>query len=159
MSGQAEKAIETERAYWLKRTADFKRGIDFYIPQILAELKPKNGATSSLVNQEKSTLGKADQVTRRDKDNREFVLRQRKYSVTLAAGKPRTFIAYAQQATNIKLYMMIEGKIVVKDERAVWFPNVSFLSAQDANAEVWVVGPDKDVDYTFTDYGWTAPPS
>jgi V8-like Glu-specific endopeptidase len=159
MSGKAEKEVDTERAYWLKRTADFKRGIDFYIPQILAELKPKNGATASLIAQEKSTLGKADQVTRRDNNNREFVMRQRKYSVTLEAGKPRTFIAYAQKATNIKLYMLIEGKIVVKDERAVWFPNVSYMPGQDASAEVWVVGPDTDVDYTFGDYGWTAPPS
>ncbi len=159
MSGKAEKEVDAERAYWLKRTADFKRGIDFYIPQILAELKPKNGATSSLVNQEKSTLTKADQVSRRDSSNREIVTRQRKYGVTLNAGKARTFIAYAQKATNIRLYMMIDGKIVVKDERAVWFPNVSYMPAQDGNAEVWIVGPDADVDYTLSDFGWTPPPS
>jgi Trypsin-like peptidase domain len=159
MSGNAAKQIEAEHAYWLKRTADFKRGIDFYIPQILAEIKPKNGATPALVSQQKSTLVKADQVVRRDNANREVITRQRKYSVTLSAGKPRTFIGYAQHATKIRLYLVIDGKIVVKDERAVWFPNVSYMPPQDVSADLWLVGPDRDVDYTFVDYGWTPPPS
>jgi len=71
-------------------------------------------------------------------------------NIILAAGSvPRTLPGFE-----------VDGKIVLKDDRdQIWYPNISYKPPADAQAELYVVGADNDVNYTFLDYGWTAPPS
>jgi V8-like Glu-specific endopeptidase len=160
LSGHADKALDAERAYWAKQTASFKRGFELLVPEILKELKPANGATPTLISQTKFTLDAADQVKNRDAGGREIVRRQKKHAVSLKAGQDYVFIAYAQESAAIKLYLMVDGKIIAKDDRdRVWYPNLSYKAVQNTEAELYVVGPDSDVNYTFMDYGWSAPPS
>jgi hypothetical protein len=58
------------------------------------------------------------------------------------------------------MFLMVDGKIVAKDDRdQIWYPNIAYKPAADVEAELYVVGADSDVNYTFLDYGWNAPPS
>jgi hypothetical protein len=95
MSGQADKELADDRVYWAKQTANFKRGFDFLVPQILVESKPANDATPILISQAKFTLDPAEQVKNRDNNGREVVRRQKKQVVSLKAGQDHVFIAYA----------------------------------------------------------------
>jgi hypothetical protein len=121
-------------------------------------LKPSPAAIPVVLTQEEFTLTKADQAKFRDKDGKEATRRQRQHKVTLAGGKPHVFMAYAKGAANIGLFVMVEGKVVIKSEGA-WYPAVRFTPPKDTEAEIYIVGPDSDVTYTLTDYGFDAPKS
>lgn len=160
LAERADHQLADDRLYWAKQTASFKRGFDFLVPQILTELKPANGATPTPVSQAKFTLDPANQVKNRDASGKEIARRQKKHVVSLKAGQDRVFIAYAQGSAPIKLFLLVDGKIVLKDDRdQIWYPNISYKPPADAQAELYAVGDDNDVSYTFLDYGWTAPPS
>jgi hypothetical protein len=160
LSGRADQQLAEDRVYWATQTANFKRGFDFLVQQILVEMKPSDGATATMVSQNKFTLDAADQVKNRDSNGKEIVRRPKKIIVPLKGGQDNVLIAYAQESAAIKMFVMVDGKIVIKDDRdQVWYPNVSYKPASDVQAEVYVVGDDADVNYTLLQYNWTAPPS
>jgi hypothetical protein len=158
VSERADGNLAADRAYWSKQTAAFKRGIEVIVPQLLSELKPTEGMTAVLVNETKTTLVKTDAFTAQDKDGKDVPRRQKIYPVTLKGG-PGVFIAYAQERTSIQLFLVVDGSIITKDDRGVWYPAVSYSMSDETKAEVYVVGPDNDVNYTLMHYSWDAPPS
>jgi hypothetical protein len=78
--------------------------------------------------------------------------------VTLTAGKAHVFLAYAQEAAGINMYLLVDGKVVIKSEGA-WYPSVRYTPPKDTDAEIYITGPDRDVTYTLTDYGFDEPKS
>ena len=74
--------------------------------------------------------------------------------MTIKAGVPASFIAYAQGETPIELYLVKDCQIVAQHAQGRWFPYVSYASDKDISADVYVVGPDEDVSYTFLQYTW-----
>ncbi len=133
---------------------------DQVVQQILVESKPSPNVTPAMVSQNKFTRDAADQVKNRDSNGKEIVRRQKKVIVPLKGGQDNVLIAYAQESAAIKLFVVVDGKIVIKDDRdQIWYPNVSYKPAVDTQAEIYVVGDDADANYTLLQYGWTAPPS
>ena len=72
---------------------------------------------------------------------------------------PGAFIAYAQERAPVQLYLVINGQIALQNDRGVWFPHLSYAFDQDTSADVYVVSPDQDVNYTLMQYSWDPPPS
>ncbi|MCC7345779.1 MAG: hypothetical protein IT538_00130, partial [Variibacter sp.] len=159
LDGTADANLARERAYWAKQTATFKRGFDLIIPQVLAELKPANGANPTLVSQTKFTLTKGDQFKAKDKDGKDTFRRQKIHSVSIKGKVPGVFIAYAQERSPIQLFLVINGNIVQQNDRGIWFPAIRYGFDQDQTADIYVVSPDKDVNYTLLQYSFEAPPS
>jgi hypothetical protein len=151
--------LDQERTYWAKQTESFKRGFDVVVPAILAHLKTKDGMTAELASQAKFTLGSGDQIKLRNTKGEEVPARQHKQMVKVDAGKPYVFIGYAEGAAKISLYLFVGDKLVAKDEGDDWHPFISYTPAQDGTIEIDVLGPDKDLTYTFLQYSWTGPPS
>ena len=158
LSGKAEANLPAERAYWEKQTSTFKRGIDVIIPAVLKELSPPNGATPVMANQTKGQLTSAEQFKAQDK-GKEVMRRQKSEPVKLKSGQRVAFIAYAQDKAPIQLYLVVDNKIIGQDDRGNWFPTVAMTPTADTDAQVYVVGGDADIHYTFMEYVWNAPPS
>jgi hypothetical protein len=158
VNNRADGMLAAEREYWAKQTAAFRRGIEVIVPRLLVELKPSKEMTETLVNETKASLVKTDAFSG-TKDGKPAPRRQKIHSVTLKAGQPGVFIAYAQERAAIELYIVVDGKIVAKDDRGVWFPAITFKMENETKADIYVVGPDGDVDYTLMQYAWNPPPS
>jgi hypothetical protein len=159
VAGRAEASLAEDRTYWAKQTAGFKRGIDYLIPEIIARSKPSANANAVASGQSKHMLVKADAFAAKDKDNKDVTRRQKIHPITLKAGRPITVIAYASDRAAIQAYLVIDGKIADKDERRIWFPSVDFKPESDIKADVYVVGPDQDVNYQLLEYVWDVPRS
>jgi hypothetical protein len=159
MSGKAVASLDEERAYWARQTAAFKRGVEVIVPWILAKNIPQKGATPTLSSQSKQMLTKADAFKAQDKSNKEVTRRQKIHPVTLKADRPMIYIAYARERAPVQIYLVINGKIVEQDDRAVWFPDVSHKVTADTKADIYVVGGDTDVEYTLFEYAWDVPRS
>lgn len=159
VAGRAEAALTEDRKYWTTQTAGFKRGLDYLIPEVLARSKPSPNAKPVPAGQSKHTLTKADAFSAKDKDGKEIKRRQKIHPVTLKAGVPVTYFAYAQDRTQVGIYLVINGEIVDKDERRIWFPSADFAPRADTKADVYVVGADEDINYTFLEYTWDVPRS
>jgi hypothetical protein len=41
----------------------------------------------------------------------------------------------------------------------VWYPFFSYISSLDADANIFVLGSDNDINYQLIEYAWEAPPS
>ena len=54
---------------------------------------------------------------------------------------------------------MRDGQIVAQQAQRTWFPHFAYASDADVTADVYVVGPDQDVNYTLMQYSWGGPPS
>jgi hypothetical protein len=154
ISGRAEAALDQDRAYWSRQTAAFKRGFDLIVPLILAETKPRLGAVSTEVSRSRFTLASGDQFTTVDKQGKTAARRQKIHPVTIKAGVPASFIAYAQGETPIEIYLVRDGQIVAQHAQGRWFPYLSYTSDKDLSADVYVVGPDQDVTYTLMQFAW-----
>lgn len=159
VADRAEQSLTVDRAYWAKQTAAFKRGFDYWIPEILDRSKPSEKANAVPASQSKHTLTSAEKFTAKDKDGKDTNRRQKIHSVNLKAGQGTTWIAYAQEKQLIQMYLVVDGKIVKQDERRIWFPFMSVKSDKDIKAEVYVVSPDNDTSYTFLEYTWDEPRS
>jgi len=158
ISGKADRTLDAEQLYWKKQTANLKRGADVIVTRVLDELKPAPNAIPVVISRNEFTLAAADQAKFRDANGKEAMRRQKQHKVTLAAGKPHVFLAYARAAAGINLYLLVDGKVVIKSEGA-WYPSVRYVPAKDTEAEIYITGPDRDVTYTLTDYGFDAPKS
>lgn len=158
ISGRADKTLVDEQLYWKKQTANLRRGGDVIVARVLEDLKPAANAIPVVLSQNRFTLAAADQAKYRDNNGNEATRRQKQHKVTLTAGKPHVFLAYAQGAAGINLYLLVDGKVVIKSEGA-WYPNVRYTPPKDTAAEIYITGPDRDVTYTLTDYGFDAPKS
>ena len=158
ISGKADATLAAEQDYWKKQTASLKRGADIIVAHVIDDLKPSPTAIPVVLSQDKFTLTTKEQIKFKDKDDKEATRRQRQHKVKLTAGKPHVFMAYAQESARINLYLLVDGKVVVKSE-GVWYPAIRFTPQNDADAEIYIVGPDRDVTYTLTDYGFDAPKS
>ncbi len=158
ISGKADATLAAEQDYWKRQTANLKRGADIIVAHVLDDLKPSTTAIPVVLSQDKFAMTAKEQVKYKDAADKDATRRQRLHKVKLAAGKPHVFMAYAQESTNINLYVLVDGKVAVKSE-GVWYPAVRFTPTQDVEAEIYVVGPDQDATYTFTDYGFDAPKS
>jgi V8-like Glu-specific endopeptidase len=159
LKGTAEANLAAERAYWAKQTAAFKRGFDLIVPQLLSEIKPKSGGNATPVNQSKYTLTKGDSFKAKDNQGKDVARRQRIHSVSMKANVPGAFIVYAQERAPIQLYLVIDGQIVSQNDRGIWFPHLSYSYDKDVTADVYVVSPDQDVNYTLMQYSWDPPRS
>jgi hypothetical protein len=159
VNGTAEAGLDKERAYWAKQTATFKRGFDLIVPQVLTELRPATGANPTLVSQTKFTLIKGDQFKTKDKEGKDVSRRQKIHTVSIKGKVPGVFIAYAQERTPIQIYLVINGNIVQQNDRGVWFPYVQYSFDADQAADIYIVSPDQDVNYTLLQYSWDPPPS
>jgi hypothetical protein len=159
VDGTAEANLAKEREYWSKQTATFKRGFDFIVPQLLTEIRPKTGVNPTMVSQNKHVLTKGESFKAKDSAGKEVARRQRIHSVTMKGKVPGAFIAYAQERAPIQLYLVINGQIASQNDRGVWFPHLSYSFDQDTTADVYVVSPDQDVNYTLMQYTWDPPPS
>jgi len=159
MDGTAEANLERERAYWTRQTAAFQRGFDYLVPRILAETGPAKAGKPAEVAQTKFTLTTGDQYTAKDPQGKDIPRRQKIHRVTMKANAPGIFIAYAERQTQIQMYLVINGQIVQQDERRIWFPFLRYSYPQDTTAEIYVVGPASDVNYTLLQYSWEPPKS
>lgn len=160
VNGTAEANIAADQAYWAKQTANFKRGIEVIVPNILDELKPQAGAKPALVDQAKATLAGVETFSNKDAQGKEVKRRQRIHPVKLVAGKLQVIIGYAENRQPLQLYLVIDGKIVAQDDRNTSFvPNLRYTAPANTNADVYVVGPDADVKYTLFEYGYDVPGS
>ena len=93
-----------------KQTANFKRGIEVLVPNILDELKPQPGARPVLVGQNKFTLAGVEIFTNKDAKGKDVKRRQRIHSIKLSAGKPQVIVAYAESRQPLQLYVVIDGR-------------------------------------------------
>lgn len=159
VEGTAEAHLAKEREYWSKQTATFKRGFELIVPQLLSEIRPKTGANPNLISQNKHVLTKGESFKAKDNAGKEVSRRQRIHSVTIKGKVPGAFIAYAQERAPVQLYLVINGQIALQNDRGVWFPHLSYAFDQDTSADVYVVSPDQDVNYTLMQYSWDPPPS
>lgn len=159
LDGTAEANLAKERAYWAKQTATFQRGFDLLVPAILNQTKPATAEKPTLVSQTKFTLTKGDGFKTKDNQGKEVSRRQRIHSVTMKANVPGIFIAYAQERAAIQLYLVSDGQIVSQDDRGNWFPFLRYSYPQDTTADIYVVSPDSDVNYTLLQYSWEPPRS
>lgn len=163
ISGRADANLDIERAYWVKQTSAFKRGFEVIVPQLVKEATPPDTAANvpaTQATQAKFTLGKTDRYETKDKDGKDIARRQRIHPIALKSGVPGVFIAYAQDREPIQIYIVVDGKIVAQHESTVWFAAVKYPGTpKDMNADVYVVGSDKDVSYTFLQYVWEPPKS
>lgn len=158
ISGKADKTLADEQLYWTRQTANLKRGADVIVARVIEDLKPAPNAIPVVLSQTRFALAATDQAKYRDANGKEATRRQKQHKVTLTAGKPHLFMAYAQEAAAINLYLLVDGKVVIKSEGG-WYPAVRYTPPKDTEAEVYITGPDRDVTYTLTDYGFDAPKS
>ncbi len=176
IAGRADAVVEADRAYWQQRTAGFKRGIDVIVPSIVREVTrklylagqlPANMAPI-LISQDKFRLTDADKSTKKvpefDKSgaivNKEVPQRQKMFPVKLAAGKPQLFIAYAEGQRPVQMWLLSGQTQLAADSAENHFiAIVPYRSGNDMGAEVYVTGPDEEVNGTFFVYGWGAPPA
>lgn len=174
VAGRAEASLTTDRVYWEKQTATFKRGIEVIVPALLENIRsdpasniPK-GASPVVVNEGKFSLAAKDsypikQKKKDEKSGKEVEVtvtkRQNIHAVKLTAGRPQAFVAYAQDRQPIELYLVIDDKIALQVVSNRWFGLLQYVAGKDTDAQIYVVGPDEDVKYTFFQYDWNAPPS
>ncbi|HYF55536.1 MAG TPA: trypsin-like peptidase domain-containing protein [Salinarimonas sp.] len=158
IAGRADAAVEVDRKYWEKQTAAFKRGFDVIVPTVLEQSKPQGSGPATLVAQTKGTLAKSEAYTATDK-GKEVKRRQVIHPVTLRAGTPSFLMAYAQERTAVQVYLVSNGQIVAQNAQGNWFPHLTYTAPTDMKAEVYVVGPDEDVNYTLVQYAWGVPRS
>jgi V8-like Glu-specific endopeptidase len=159
VSGNADAKMAEERAYWEKQTAAFKRGIEVVVPYILDRSRPQGGAKQALVQKSEHKLGASERFVGIDPTGKGGARRHKMHTVTLTANRPATFIAYAQNKTKVKMYLWVDQTPVEKNERETWFPFFSFTPKADGKANIEVVGPDEDVNYTLFEYAWDDPRS
>jgi hypothetical protein len=159
--GRAQARVEAERPYWAQQTATFRRGVEVIVPWILSKLKPQGATNPTLQLKETITLGPGSRTTLKDADGKEAIYRRTAQRVTLKAGQPGVFIAYAQQRTPLTVYLMTgDQTILAKDDRGkIWFPHFAYVPLASGMAELYVVAPDADVTLTLFHYIWDAPPS
>ena len=159
MSGRADATVDVEIAYWKKQTASFKRAFDIIMPRILAAAKPRDGATPVLVSENKFTLTEKDRIKLKDANGKDFTARGKIQPVTLTAGTPRLFVAYSQGAANLLLLLRVDNNVVAQNTGGVWYPSFSYTAANDAKAELVILGADADIAFTLFEYGWDVPPA
>ncbi len=155
LEGRADAALEEDRKYWNTQTASFARGSEYLIPNIIEQLKAR-GVKPEVAAEFKGKLTKAEQFTGKDKDGKEVQRRQKIYSITGKANTGGIVIAYARNRTAVQLYLVVDGKIVLQDEREVFLPYMLYPNIEkDLTAEVYVVGGDTDADFDLVHYTWS----
>ncbi len=160
ISGVADSTVDSERVYWSKQIENLKQGFDFIVPEILNALRPNREDTPLLLSQQKFPLAAADQVRVMDNTGRQVLRRQKHHAIRLLAETHYAIIAYAEGGAPLELYLMAGGKIAEKDDRqGIWYPNTSYTSAHDTEADVFVLGEDADVTYNLLYYVWKPPAS
>ncbi len=159
ISGRAETTLDAERAYWVKQTANMRRGADVIVPSTLEANKPFPGAKPVPSSEGKFTLSAAERTKIRNSDGEDEMRRRKRHAFRLQRGIHHLFLAYAQRSSPIGLYLYVGGKIVAQREEDRWYPSIAYRAPADGNVEIVVVGPDDDVTYTLTDYVWDAPKS
>jgi hypothetical protein len=173
VAGRADASLEADRAYWEKQTGAFKRGIEVIVPELLRTVSNDkangipSGANAQVVSEGKFKLTSKDSYplkkTTKDASGKtvetNITKRQNIHAVKLTAGKPLAFVAYAQDRRPIELYLVIDDQIVRQVASNRWFALLSVVAPKDTDASIYVVGPDEDVNYTFFQYAWNAPPS
>lgn len=159
ISGEADKKLEGEKAYWGNQTSNLKRGFDAISKAVLDSLKPSPAATAEVASEEESTFEEEDRTKVSDKDKREVVRRRQMQEAEVKAGEQHVFLVYGQERVNLALYLFVDGQAVQQVESNSWFPVISYTATKDATVELHVTGPDDDVTYKFVDYVWRMPKS
>jgi hypothetical protein len=144
--------IDLQRAYWKKMTETFKRGIEVIVPHIVEAMKPKAGMSAELVSRGKFSMTAEDKTVLRDSNGKDVTVRLQKRFLNVTAGRPYVFICYAEQATNMNLYLYVGGKLVDKDAGRSWYPFRSYMAKEDGAIELKLLSIDKDVTYTLFQY-------
>lgn len=156
MSGKAETSVDEEKVYWARQTENLKRGREAISANLLESRKPAPGLKAVAAEEDEYTLEEEHRTKVRDKDNKEVVQRRESHEIEVRAGVRHSFFAYAEERTSIGMYLFVDGKPVQRVEPANWFPMIDYTPAKNGTVTVYVIGPDVDVTYTFTDYVWTA---
>jgi Trypsin-like peptidase domain len=167
VDGRAEASLQGDRQYWTQQSASFKRGIEVIVPLLLQSMKSEQSnripasATAQVVTENKAKLAAKDAFTveKKDKDGKDVTVKRRQniHNVKLVAGRQVAFIAYAQDKQPIELYLVIGNQIVRQVVSNRWFALLPYVADRNADAQVYVSGPDEDVNYTFFEYAWNAP--
>jgi hypothetical protein len=129
------------------------------VASLLEGLKPQPGATPVLANEDEETLEESTRVTAKDAQNKEVVTRRGEHKVSVQAGVRHTFIVYMEERAYAGLSLFVDGKAVQQVERRSWFPSISFTPTKTGTVQLFVTGPDEEVNYTFLDYVWEVPKS
>jgi Trypsin-like peptidase domain len=156
MSGKADTSVDEEKAYWARQTESLKRGREAISASLLASRKPAPGLRPVVAEEDEYTLEEEHRTKVRDKDNKEIVQRRESHEIEVRAGVRHSFFAYAEERTSIGMYLFVDGKAAQRVEPSNWFPMIDYTPAKNGTVTVYVIGPDVDVTYTFTDYVWTS---
>lgn len=153
---RAESALETDKSYWDRQMANFKRGVDAFGDWVLDKQKPSQQASAQVVSEAEEKLEAADmQIGSDGKKQRVKVTK-----LDLAADKIYTIFAYAEKQTPIKLYLVdANDQKVAESEGDRWFPSLKFKPAANGVWSLYVVGPDEDIGVTVKLYTWQSPAS
>lgn len=173
-AGRADATVEADRPYWAKQAARFKQGIEYFVPRLVAEAKDDkdNGilasSTPTLVSQVKGELKSADiyEIDGRVKDEESGKMvpgkvkkRQKIFPVKVEPGRPHTFVVYAQGRSPIELYVVVDSAIARQSASRAWFARTTYTAPGETTAQIYVAGPDDDIQFTLFDYSWGGPPS
>ncbi len=159
MSGKADASLGDEKAYWATQTANLKRGFEAISANLIEKLTPPAATKPNIAEQDDYTLEDEDRTKVRDKDKKEVVQRRKSHDIDVRAGVRHVFLAYAPERTNLGLHLFVNGKPVRTVDPSSWFPMIDYTASKDESVEIFVTGPDADVDYTFVDYAWDSPKS
>jgi hypothetical protein len=163
LSGQSEAMVDNERAYWARQTAVMRRGADVIIPSIVEANKPVPEATPVVASHGRFALSAKERTriqneAQGDKGEK-TVARRKQHTFKVQGGTNQLFLAYAQKATSITLYLSVKGGMVKKQDAERWYPAIAYEAPADGSVDIFVVGPDEDVTYTLTHYVWDIPKS
>jgi hypothetical protein len=151
LPGSAGFQLATEQKYWALQTAHFKRGFDLIVPEILARSKPKDYATTTLVNNQMISLSEKHRARQQDGSFRRLA----GHALAIERETPYVFVAYARETVDIQLYLTVNDQIIAQETDMKWFPAISVRPPATAQATVWVVSPaDRDVTYRLQVYKW-----
>ena len=159
LSGDAEKNLDRERAYWAKQTASLQRGFDAIIPHLIERESPQAGAKPVPVV--RLTLRFRDGDPVKAVENGKEITRRRVYhAVTLEPGVKNTFIVYAEQNAIVRVQLEGQSGTIARDDENSMYGVVSHRLAGDkAQAQLVVTGPDKDIGFQVLHYTWSVPRS
>lgn len=155
LAGSGSALIESQRAYWTKMTAGFRRGMEYFVPFLLSGMKPRDGMTAEPVSREKYAMTAADRTSVTDAKGKKSTVREQTRTLQVKAGRQYAFIAYAEEKKLLRLYLFVGKELVDQNELPYWFPFVSHAAAQDGTVELVVRSDDEDVTYTLFQYVWT----
>ena len=173
--GRADAVVQADLAYWQKKTAGLQRGIEVVVASEVRDATATlfkagelgENLAPTLISQQKFTITQADRFTDTTREfdksgavvSKEITKRQKRFEVKLPAGKPQAFIVYAENMTPVELWLYNGKQHLKSDQGAHYAAGVPYRAGTDIDAELYVTGPDIDMNVTLFIYGWGGPPS